>query len=86
MRFFNFGESLNQKTLRGKRIGKKILSINKFDFYNYEKNISDIIIKFCNEKEIIYDEHNAFWYLKFAEEYHQHKLKEQDSELQKLYD
>lgn len=60
---------VTQKTLRGKRVGKKILSINEFDFYNYEKNISDIIIKFCTEKEILCINSNENFDIKPHESY-----------------
>ena len=43
---------VTQKTLRGKKVNEQILSMNEYDFYDYEKNISNIIINFCNEKKI----------------------------------
>ena len=44
---------VTQKTLRGKKIEDKILSINKYDYYSYEKKISNIIMNFCDEKNIM---------------------------------
>lgn len=43
---------VSQKTLRGKLINEQIFSINEFDYYSYEKRISNIIINFCENKKI----------------------------------
>lgn len=43
---------VSQKTLRGKMINEQIFSIDKFDYYSYEKQVSNIIINFCKNKKI----------------------------------
>ena len=43
---------ITQKTLRGKKINNQIFSINEYDFFSYEKNISDIIINFCESTKL----------------------------------
>lgn len=43
---------VSQKTLRGNMINEQIFSINEFDYYSYEKQVSNIIIDFCENKKI----------------------------------
>lgn len=43
---------VTQKTLRGKYENNKILSINAYDYFSYEREVSNIIIEFCNLKKI----------------------------------
>ncbi len=43
---------ITQKTLRGKYEKDKILSIDNHDYFTFEKNISDIVMNFCNQKKI----------------------------------
>ena len=43
---------VSQKTLKGKIINEQIFSIDEFDYYSYEKKVSNIIIDFCEKKKI----------------------------------
>jgi hypothetical protein len=43
---------ITQKTLRWKKEGEKIFSIDGINYYEKEKFVSDIIIKFCNDRNI----------------------------------
>ena len=43
---------VTQKTLRGKYENSKILSINAYDYFSYEREVSNIIIEFCNFKKM----------------------------------
>lgn len=43
---------VTQKTLRGNMINDQIFSIDEFDYYSYEKKISNIIIDFCKKQKI----------------------------------
>jgi hypothetical protein len=44
---------ITQKTMRGNKISNKIVSISEFDYFSYEKKISNMIIDYCNDKEIL---------------------------------
>ena len=43
---------ITQKTLRGKYENNKILSIDSYDYFTFENNISNIVIDFCTQKKI----------------------------------
>lgn len=43
---------ITQKTMRGNKINNEILSFSEFDYYSYEKKISNLIINFCTDKKI----------------------------------
>ena len=44
---------ITQKTMRGYKVKNQIYSISEFDYFSYEKEVSNIIINFCNNKEIV---------------------------------
>lgn len=60
---------ITQKTLRGKKINNQILSINEYDFYSYERSVSDIIINFCKSKKLFCIDLNKNFDLKINHTY-----------------
>jgi hypothetical protein len=39
--------------MRGNKINNKILSFSEFDYYSYEKKVSNMVINFCNDKKML---------------------------------
>lgn len=60
---------ITQKSLRGKKINEKVYSISEYDYYNFEKEISEIIIIFCKNKNIYCIDLNSNFYFNAKDTY-----------------